>query len=142
MRDAFDLLEKARYDFELFETTATSYSLFNLLYDLTHLHDWITKDEKFDLVKEKADELKEKDYEIKLVRQLCNRAKHFEKRHASPETMYQSGIAMLVVIGVPMQDLYFVVSSGKTSNLLPLCKSVLEKWEDLLKTYKQQGEND
>lgn len=68
MKDGYDFLEKARYDLKLFEERASSYNLFNLISDLTHLHDWIVKDERFSLdVKDAANHLKDFDSEAIII---------------------------------------------------------------------------
>ena len=137
MNDACDLLKKARYDLKLFEERASSYDLFNLIVDLTHICDWIENDKRFESdkhlesIKRRAKHLSYKDKEGVLVRQLCNKAKHFKK---NPSTEHrsagQSAAQLGMVQRVPAS--FSVTVDGEKVDVLKLCQSVLKKWETML----------
>jgi hypothetical protein len=80
-----DLLEKAGHDLIELELHVNSYSLFNCICTLNHIPDWISADPGYEHLSARVEEIK-KERNVETVRQLCNRAKHFSRKKASPTT--------------------------------------------------------
>ncbi len=129
-----DLYEKARHDFDKLNTEVNSYDLFNFLCTINHLSEWIEAE-----TKEKLHEtLKSKDKlnpTLKTIRDLCNRAKHFEKSFNSivQEISVQQGYGM-GRYGVGKygegEPSYTVTVYGQKLDVLELCREALGIWED------------
>jgi hypothetical protein len=131
-----DLLQKAKVDFSKLDEQVNSYDLFNCLCTVNHIPDWIKKDSKVtEALKLTGANLYSTNPNIRLVRELCNRAKHFERKSSSPETNQQFGYGTgrygmgSYGIGEPT---YEVEVGGKMVNVLKLMRNVIEEWEKLM----------
>jgi hypothetical protein len=89
LQSARDLFKKAQRDITEFFDAPSDYALFNLLCTLTHLRDWVCPGghgsyegrEASLLTREEGFHRKlHHDPDYKLVRELCNNAKHFNDR--------------------------------------------------------------
>ena len=76
LNDAYDLLEKARYELAELNSREHPYKLFNLLCILEHVNDWVEKDQPH--LKKKREAIHTGSV-ANSVRVLCNRVKHFRK---------------------------------------------------------------
>jgi hypothetical protein len=131
-----DLLQKAKADFSELDEQVNSYDLFNCLCTVNHISDWIEKDSAVvETVKQAASNLAKNNQRVYAVRQLCNRAKHFERKDSSPNTNQQSGYGAgrygkgSYGIGEPT---YEVEVCGEMVNVLKLMRDVIGEWEKLL----------
>lgn len=136
LRNWTDLLQKAKTDFSKLDELVNSYDLFNCLCTVNHIPDWIEKDPKVaEAVKQAGANLYEINPGVRVVRELCNRAKHFERKDSSPETNQQSGFGAgrygkgPYGIGEPT---YEVEVCGEMINVLNLMRDVIGEWEKLL----------
>jgi hypothetical protein len=132
-----DLYEKARHDFDKLNTEVNSYDLFNFLCTIHHLSDWVkallrAKDLAKDL---KFPKILEESKELEIIRDLCNRAKHFNKDRNSvvKETSSQQGYGMgrygMGEYGVG-EPSYTVTVDGQKLDVLELCREALGIWEN------------
>lgn len=132
-----DLLQKAKFDFSKLDAQVNSYDLFNCLCTVNHIPDWIEKDSGVaESVKEAAASLCQNNQNISVVRQLCNRAKHFTRQDFSPNTKQQTGYGAgrygkgPYGVGEPT---YAVEVNGEMVNVLNLMRAVIGEWEKLRK---------
>ena len=134
LKNCVDLFKKAKHDFARLDELASLYDLFNLVCTLNHLPDWIKKDERGmlpELFRRDADRLAKSD-EMETIRQLCNRAKHFEKRKDYPKISIMKGYGAgrygkgPYGVGEPS---YEVEIGGKMVSVVDLCGDLLRKWE-------------
>jgi len=127
-----DLYSKAEYEFSKIDKLMNSYDLFNFLCTINHLYDWAKNDPSLS-GKSIPDNQKGV---LDVVRQLCNRAKHFEKRNTHPDTTVKKGYGMgrygVGVYGVG-EPSYTVSIDGKDVQALEICKSALDEWEKFIK---------
>lgn len=76
LKTPYDLFSKAKYDLKIFFKKPDNYSLFNLICTLNHLKEWTEKDKAH---KHKGKFCRElaNNPDYKIVKELCNNAKHF-----------------------------------------------------------------
>jgi hypothetical protein len=127
------LLDKAGYDLNELQLGVNSYSLFNCLCTVNHIPDWIAKDPTSKHLRPLVEKFK-KDPNINAVRQLCNRAKHFERNKKSPVTEVQSGYGAgrygVGEYGVG-EPTYLVEIGGKMLDVTEVLSAARAKWETL-----------
>jgi hypothetical protein len=129
---AVDLLRKSQLDFGRFDEEVNSHNVFNFLCTLNHIPDWVIKDETLPKdAREEAEKLK-KEHDVNLIRQLCNRAKHFRKKASDPTTRVQSGFGHgrfgkgPFGVGEPSHE---VKDGGTYVNVLHIGRRALTAWE-------------
>ncbi len=131
LRDAKDLLQKAKLDLEAFNTEPGDYHLFNLLCSLNHISDWILKDPSMPLsVSTKVVSLT-KEKNVDLIRQLCNRVKHFRKRNAPNIDRTGFGVLPFGVGRFGVAE-YFIQNNDELLLIQDICVAAYKVWEVLL----------
>jgi hypothetical protein len=127
------LLDKAGHDLIELKLLVNPYSIFNCICTLNHVPDWISADPKFRHLSAVVEEFK-KDRNIDVVRQLCNRAKHFSRKDVSPATEvhtgYGSGRYGVGAYGVG-EPTYLVEVDGSMLNVMDVLSAAHAKWETL-----------
>lgn len=124
-----DLFKKAEQDLAKLDKLVNSYDLFNYLCTINHLHDWVEKEVNI------TPPMRSDGGTLDIIRKLCNRAKHFEKRDA-PESSVKKGFGIgrygvgLCGVGEPS---YTVTIEGKEIQVLELCKDAFGLWAIFLK---------
>jgi hypothetical protein len=128
-----DLLDKAGHDLIELKLQVNSYSLFNCICTLNHIADWISADPRYESLSAQVDEIK-KERNVEIVRQLCNRAKHFSRNKVSPTTQVHNGYGSgryglgNYQEGEPS---YLVEVDGSMLNVLDVLSAARSKWEAL-----------
>lgn len=121
-----DLFTKAQHDFSRMEKIVNSYDLFNYLATINSLHDWVLHEAKYDCPRPAGGELD-------LIRRLCNRSKHFEKKPSHPSTTVQTGYGMgrygVGLYSVNEPSYKVTRDDGTEISILDLCKSALQIWK-------------
>lgn len=129
--DYRDLYNKAQHDFAKLNNLVNSYDLFNFLCTVNHIHDWAKKDIQLSGVTLPDN----RTGKLNIVRQLCNRAKHFKKGQGSPDTTVKKGWGTGRYgvgkwgIGEPS---YTVTADGQEVSVLEICKDALTEWESFI----------
>lgn len=126
-----DLYEKAKYDFSKLNKKLNSYDLFNFLCTISHLHDWAKHAPELIGI-EIPDNT---GGSLGIVRQLCNRAKHFEKRQSHPDTTVKMGYGMGrygVALYGSGEKSYIVNIEGKELPVLAICSDAMKIWENFI----------
>src|ERR1700722_4838580 len=128
-----DLLDKAGHDIIELKIQVNPFSLFNCICTLNHVSDWISADPKVQYLSGAVEEFK-KDRNIDVVRQLCNRAKHFHRRKDSPTTVVHSGYGAgrygVGAYGVG-EPTYLVEVESVMLDVTDVLSAARAKWETL-----------
>jgi hypothetical protein len=128
-----DPLAKAGDDLIDLKLNTNSHSLFNCVCTLNHIPDWISADPEAEHLAASVEEFK-KDRNIELVRQLCNRAKHFRRKKDSPATAvldgYGSGRYGVGAYGQG-KPTYLVELDGEMLDVTKVLSAARAKWETL-----------
>jgi hypothetical protein len=126
-----DLFRKAERDFAAIDDCMNSDDLFNFLCTTNHLAEWCVDD-----VRTAAKQLQAQSTELDLIRKLCNRSKHFEKKPVHPNTVVESGfgVGRFGKGGFGVGEPSYVVrtDSGQEMNILDLARASLEAWRCFL----------
>lgn len=136
LQTAGDLFRKAERDLKRFDAKPNAYVLFDLLVTLNHIWDWVQNDDTIPRDVKSNAPSQATHREIKLVLELCNRAKHFKRGNAPDTTHVRSGTlgtvgAQLpfVLGGVPM---YLVNDGGDFRDVREVAFSALTTWKTFL----------
>jgi len=134
LRDWTDLLTKAKSDLSQLEKLVNSYDVFNCLWTLNHIPDWVLNGDANETLKQAASKIKNNS-KIRAVYDLCNRAKHFKPdRQKTLKTDVQDGYGTgrygvgKYGVGEPS---YSVEVDGQMLNVLELLRDVLAQWDAL-----------
>ena len=73
-----DLLRKAHYDFKKCQSNINPYDIFNLACTLYHIVDWVESDDRIPQEVRKDSKSVRNQPEIRCMRGLCNKSKHFK----------------------------------------------------------------
>lgn len=128
------LFKKAQFELSELDKGVDSYDLFNYLCTINHLYDWVEKE-----CKPQAMPARNKGDALHTIKQLCNRAKHFEKKSSHLETKvnigYGAGRYGVKEYGTG-EPSYKVTVDSKEIDVLTLCKEALEVWRKFLEDNK------
>ncbi|MEI2583433.1 hypothetical protein [Scytonema sp. PRP1] len=133
-----DLYCKAKNDLESFLKNPNDDVLLNVLFSFNHLRDWIypkgheaykNKIENQRTKEEKIHAQLHEDEDYKIVRELCNRIKHVNKKDSASETEVKHGLfAGIARAGDKLDNRNYLVDGQDL-------RSILERVFDLYKGY-------
>jgi hypothetical protein len=128
------LLDKARRDLAALRDTPSSDALFNFLATANHIYDWIKNDPSVArpaLVRDaRAMVIDDSARAPHIVRDLCNGAKHFEKR-SRPDTQV-SVIRLAAGAPWPTKLVLEVEVQGAMRDVLDVGAEAIADWEVLM----------
>jgi len=130
LRTAQDLLDKAKRDYEACKANPSADLVFNLVCTLNHVSDWADKDEETRIPAAEVGHVSSSD-EARIVRQLCNRFKHFEKKSGHPEVSHRPGGAFSSAFSDGFDnapEAYVVDDRGEQLDILSICSSLIQLW--------------
>ncbi len=129
----FDLFDKAEYEYSILqrEHKIHSYLVFNLCCTINHLWDWAKRDPS---IPNKDDIPSQKTHKnLKLISDICNRAKHFEKKvnaaHTSHAIQGGYGYDYGVAYG-SIKKVYHIIDNNEEIPLLEVIDKAMRIWRD------------
>ena len=160
-----DLFDKCISEFRMLENCRVhpdyDHLLFNVVLSVNHLFEWFVKDKKvsepikleciklfnpysspydvsgdFKYLYRKLTDFPKLNNEQSVIRQLCNKAKHFKKTEIEKQERNDISVAGVMRCGDPLgafHYIYTVENDGKDELLTELLKSNLDQWDRFLK---------
>lgn len=141
LRTPEDLIAKARRDLATFDKHPNGLDLWNAVVTANHVYDWVKHDKTLAKSAGGARPSKHTDSDIKLLLDLANGLKHFERRIETPSTSTRSvgsavpGEAMLgeMILGTRGVPAYFATQpDGSMVEVRGVVIRVLDRWEKFL----------